>query len=30
MVIQFRAPCFEQTAFRASAQLTLAIRKHLL
>jgi hypothetical protein len=29
MVIQFRAPFFEQTAFRASAQLTLAMRKHL-
>ena len=30
MVIQFRAPCFEQTTFCASAQLTLAIQKHLL
>jgi hypothetical protein len=30
MVIQFRAPCFEQTTFCASTQLTLAMRKHPL
>jgi hypothetical protein len=30
MVIQFRAPCFEQTPLSASTQLTLAMRKHLL
>jgi hypothetical protein len=30
MVIQYRGPYFEQTALSASAQLTLAMGKHLL